>query len=172
MSFCWHIYYQIDTYFAEKVAFCLKYVAFSLFFIKARCLQKSLPEVSIVPFSTDNITNLLQTFLDVQSRRAEVIAGNIANADTPGYVAKELQFDDYLREAVRQSSLPLSKQTLLNSQMRVAEQTPTSIGFDGNTVDTGREMVDLAAAGGSFNFGAKMLQSRLRLLRTAIREGR
>ena len=126
----------------------------------------------IVPFSSDNVTNLLQTFLDVQSRRAEVTAGNIANADTVGYRAKELKFDEYLRDAAEQSSLPLSQQTELNSQMYVTEQTPTSIGLDGNTVDTGREMADLAQAGSNFNFGAKMLQSRLRLLRTAIREGR
>lgn len=124
--------------------------------------------------SADNVTNLLQTFLDVQSRRTEVIAGNIANADTPGYVAKELDFEDYLREAARQSSLPLAQQNRqgLTSQPRVVEQTPTTIGLDGNTVDAGREMADLAQAGSNFNFGAKMLQSRLRLLRTAIREGR
>lgn len=124
--------------------------------------------------AADNVTNLLQTFLDVQSRRTQVIAGNIANADTPGYVAKELHFDDFLREAAEQSALPLSKQNGqgLSSGMRVVEQTPNAIGLDGNTVDTGREMADLAQAGSDFNFGAKMLQSRLRLLRTAIREGK
>ena len=53
----------------------------------------------------DNVTNLLQKFLDVQSRRSQVIAGNIANADTPGYVAKELDFNDFLEEASRQSAL-------------------------------------------------------------------
>jgi len=59
---------------------------------------------------TDNVTNLLQTYLDVQTSRSQVIAGNIANADTPGYVAKELDFNEYLQEAARQSSLPASQQ--------------------------------------------------------------
>lgn len=126
--------------------------------------------------SPDNITNLLQTFLDVQSRKAEVIAGNIANADTPGYTAKELQFDEFLNEAIRQTDLPLSKQSAQNlslkPEMRIVEQTPTSIGLDGNTVDVGREMSELAQTGGKFSFGAKMLQTRFRLLRTAINEGR
>lgn len=123
--------------------------------------------------STDNITNLLQTFMDVQSRRAQVIAGNIANADTPGYAAKEIDFNDYLQEAARQSALPSSQQNWTNlSEPRVVEQIPTAIGLDGNTVDTGREMADLAQTGSNFSFGAKMLQSRLRLLRTAIREGK
>ncbi|MFM9904728.1 MAG: flagellar basal body rod protein FlgB [Pyrinomonadaceae bacterium] len=124
--------------------------------------------------ATDNVTDLLQKYLDVQTRKSQVIAGNIANADTPGYAAKELVFDDYLRDAARQSELPLSKQGQLGSpsQMRVIEQTPTAIGLDGNTVDAAHEMANLAEAGTSFNFGAKLLQSRLRLLRTAIREGK
>jgi len=122
----------------------------------------------------DNVTNLLQTYLDVQSRRSQVIAGNIANADTPGYVAKQLDFDQYLRDAVEQSELPASQQgqRASGNEPRVVDQASSVIGLDGNTVDTGREMAELAQAGGSFNFGAKMLQSRLRLLRTAIREGK
>lgn len=123
----------------------------------------------------DNITNLLQSFLDVQSRKAQVIAGNIANADTAGYTAKELDFKDYLSEAVRQTGLPVSEQNWENLSSitpRIVEQTSAVIGLDGNTVDTGKEMADLAQTGGSFNFGAKMLQSRLRILRTAIREGK
>lgn len=129
--------------------------------------------MALIP--TDNITNLIQTYLDVQSRRTQVIAGNIANADTPGYTAKELDFDSYLKDAARQASLPASQQsenTLPISELRVIERDSPAIGLDGNTVDTGREMAELAQAGTSFNFGAKMLQSRLRILRTAIREGR
>lgn len=123
---------------------------------------------------TDNITNLLQTYLDVQSRRSQVIAGNIANADTPGYVAKDLDFETFLKNAARQATLPASEQPpdISAEQLRVIEKDSPAIGLDGNTVDAGREMSELAQAGTSFNFGAKMLQSRLRILRTAIREGR
>lgn len=122
--------------------------------------------------ATDNVTNLLQQYLDVQSQRTQVIAGNIANADTPNYNAKEFRFEDFLRDAAQQSELPVSRQTDDLSPTQIAEQIPTVIGLDGNTVDIGKEMADLAQAGTSFNFGAKMLQSRLRTLRMAIREGR
>ena len=123
---------------------------------------------------TDNVTNLLQKFLDVQSLRSQTIAGNIANADTPGYIAKEVDFEQYLKDAAQESALPPFQQNQLRmtGQPNVVEQAKTTIGLDGNTVDTGREMADLAQAGSSFNFGAKMLQSRLKLLRTAIREGK
>jgi flagellar basal-body rod protein FlgB len=123
--------------------------------------------------ATDNITNLLQTYLDVQTKRTQVIAGHIANADTPGYVAKELDFNADLQEAARQSSLPASQQNQgASGEPRIVDQASTAIGLDGNTVDSGREMADLAQTGSSFNFGAKMLQSRLRLMRMAIREGK
>lgn len=122
----------------------------------------------------DNVTNLLQTFLDVQTRRSQVIASNIANADTPGFAAKKLEFDDYLREAARKSELPASRQIndAFSTEMRVVDQESEVLGMDGNTVDSGREMADLAQAGSSFNFGAKMLQARFRLIRAAIRDGR
>lgn len=139
-------------------------------------MQLPRTEVNVLnPISTDNITDLLQKFLDVQSRRAQTVAGNIANADTPGYKAKELKFDEYLREASQQASLPFSQRngdSLTASSLRVVEQDSAVVGMDGNTVDTGKEMADLAQIGTNFNFGAKILQSRLRLLRTAIREGR
>ncbi len=127
----------------------------------------------MTPLSSDNITNLLQTFLDVNSKRAEVTAGNIANADTPGYVAKKLEFESFLHDAARQASLPPSQQEQLPmSGLNVVDQQSDAVGMDGNTVDLGKEMAELASAGGAFSFGAKMLQSRLRLLRTAIREGK
>ena len=169
------------TFFRQKSfllsPFGLKKSIYTLIFVSARGLQSGFggEVLKMGLTATDNITNLLQTFLDVQSQRAQVVAGNIANADTPGYVAKELKFDDFLREAARQSELPESRRDELNpvlSKPQIVDQKPTAIGFDGNTVDAGREMADLAQTGTNFNFGAKMLQSRLRLLRMAIREGK
>lgn len=128
--------------------------------------------MEIIP--TDNTVDLLKTFLDVQTRRAEVTSSNIANADTPGYVAKELDFQDFLRQAARDAELSpqQTKNSLDNNSLRVVEKESGAVGLDGNTVDAGREMADLAQTGSNFNFGVKMLQSRLRLLRTAIREGK
>ena len=121
----------------------------------------------------DSVTSLLQSYLDVQTPRSQVIASNIANAHTPGYRAKELEFNEFLREAAAKSSAPPSRQTgSVGAEMRVVEQNAEVVGMDGNTVDAGREMAELAQAGSNFNFGAKMLQARFRLLRAAIREGR
>lgn len=119
----------------------------------------------------DNIANLLGKFLDVQSRRAEVVAGNLANADTPGYVAKEVRFAEFLQRAATQSSLSANEPETL-SQIEVVEQIPTTIGIDGNTVDAAKEMSTLAEAGMKYLEGTQLLEMRLRTLRLAIREGK
>ncbi|HWQ31691.1 MAG TPA: flagellar basal body rod protein FlgB [Blastocatellia bacterium] len=127
----------------------------------------------------DRITGLLTKFLDVQSRRAEVVAGNLANADTPGYEAQELDFAQYLQHAAREALTgtrsPGSPETLQNTLLdvpRIMTRTDTLPGIDGNTVDVGREMATLSDAGMHYLEGTTLLQARLRTLRAAIREGR
>jgi flagellar basal-body rod protein FlgB len=122
----------------------------------------------------DSITSLLGSFLDVQSRRAEVVAGNLANADTPGYVAKEVDFGDFLKNAASESQAPTmaGQMTGFAGAPRIIEQQPITIGLDGNTVDSAREMSTLAEAGLKYLEGTQLLQMRLRTIRTAIREGK
>jgi flagellar basal-body rod protein FlgB len=125
----------------------------------------------------DRFINLLDTFLDVQSRRAEIIAGNLANADTPGYAAKELEFADFLKRASLEVMTPLKTGTVASSASplgapNVVEQEVPGVGIDGNSVDVGRQMSQLADVGTQHLTGTQMLQSRLRTLRAAIREGR
>jgi flagellar basal-body rod protein FlgB len=122
----------------------------------------------------DNMTSLLGTFLDVQSKRAEIVAGNLANADTPGYIAKELDFDSFLKNAARESLRPANSSSApsITQTPQVVEQESLMMGVDGNTVDTAREMATLAEAGGKYMQGTQFLQMRFRTLRSAIREGK
>lgn len=121
----------------------------------------------------DRITSLLSNFLDVQSKRTELIAGNLANADTPGFASKELDFAAYLKQAAREAVTPEAAfQPALKDGPRVVESADRPAGIDGNNVDAGREMAQLSDAGIQFLAGTNMLQSRLRTLRSAIREGR
>lgn len=122
----------------------------------------------------DKITELMTTFLDVQSRRAQVISGNIANADTPDYIAKRLEFDDFLKEAARNALTRRTDDTQqgISSSPSIVERIPTTVGIDGNTVEVGKEISELTETGMQFLSGTKILQSRLRTLRTAIKEGK
>ena len=80
--------------------------------------------------------------LQVRAKNAEVIAGNIANADTPGYKAKGMDFKSALAQAATKQQSGMSRthekhfdlRTEMNSglEYRVPNQPDTG---DGNTVD-------------------------------------
>ena len=123
----------------------------------------------------DRIFSLLTLYLDAQSKRAQVVATNVANADTPGYTAKELDFAEYLKQAAYETVSPRmagGPGRLRTDSFSVVEQPGNPAGIDGNTVDVGREMATIADAGMKYLTGIQLLQSRMRTLRTAIREGR
>jgi flagellar basal-body rod protein FlgB len=48
----------------------------------------------------DNTSRLLAKVLDFRAARQNVIAGNLANAETPGYVMKELDFEKELQKVI------------------------------------------------------------------------
>ena len=85
----------------------------------------------------------------LRARRAEVLANNIANADTPGYKARDLDFEAILRgEQSAQPTLALQTTTGGHQQL-IADpslaadlifRTPTQPSVDGNTVEVQQEM--------------------------------
>tara|TARA_B110000467_G_C18243077_1_gene435817 strand:+ start:356 stop:754 length:399 start_codon:yes stop_codon:yes gene_type:complete len=80
--------------------------------------------------------------LSIRSQQAEVIASNIANADTPGYKAKGIDFKQTLAQALQKQQMGMSRTNEKhfdvrtgqnnNVQFRVPDQPDTG---DGNTVD-------------------------------------
>lgn len=59
--------------------------------------------------SLDKAFGIHQHALLVRSERAEVLASNIANADTPGYKAKDVNFADALANAQKNQTYSMSK---------------------------------------------------------------
>lgn len=90
----------------------------------------------------DKAFGLHEQGLLLRAKRAEVIAGNIANADTPGYKAKGLNFQEAMNKAAKnqQSGIVRTHENHLSSisttpndiQFRITNQPDTG---DGNTVD-------------------------------------
>lgn len=80
--------------------------------------------------------------LELRAKRAELIASNIANADTPGYKARGMDFQTALAQASSKQQTGMSRthekhmdvRMELNNgiEYRVADQPDTG---DGNTVD-------------------------------------
>jgi len=84
--------------------------------------------------------------LVLRARRANVLASNLANADTPNYKARDIDFRDALAEAQGGASgmlrthsghMPSGDASLFGAQMRY--RVPTQASLDGNTVDAQQE---------------------------------
>jgi flagellar basal-body rod protein FlgB len=110
--------------------------------------------------------------------RQAVAAGNLANLDTPGYRAKELQFSDILRTELETASLVATDARHFGTTAGASE-TPAPVEAaglaarrDGNTVQLDRELLAMTRAAGDFSAAQTVLAAKFRLVRYAINEGR
>ena len=128
------------------------------------------------PFSSDATLRFLETSLDLLSIRHSLIAGNIANVDTPGYKAVDLDFESELRVSIeRRRSLETGRQggTLRYEQVlkpRVVEVRNARPRLDGNTVNVDEEMGKLARTTSQYTQALKMMGIKLRMIKAAIRD--
>lgn len=112
----------------------------------------------------DNIGRDSGNFLTYLSRRQEVIAANIANADTPGYRTMDVAPPGIF------SSIYLEAAGQFSRQMEEASGLPSR--NDGNNVSMDREARLLSENSLKFNLTTQMLRAELKNIRSAIEEGR
>ena len=98
--------------------------------------------------------------MDVLSARQKVVASNIANADTPGYKAMDLNF-----------------QSEFQSAMSPGTPMPFQVGGlpvknDGNNVNLDREARLLSENAMRFSFASNLMRSELQVIKEAIHEGK
>jgi flagellar basal-body rod protein FlgB len=115
----------------------------------------------------------LAKVLDGTALRQRTLAENVANVDTPGYQRQDVSFNDQLKEALENTFAPES------ALRRLEEVTPQTfvaqsktLRPDGNTVDIDKEMGEMSKNTLEYETAAQLLDSKLRLLRTAITGGR
>lgn len=130
----------------------------------------------------DRTMLLLSRTLDFRSARHEVLASNIANADTPGYVGVDLVFEEALKKASLEGrggrfarTHPKHLPEGFSPSSVVGRIEPTGnpfIGMDRNSVNVEQEMVRLAENTLLYEAAIQMLTQKLRGLKEAIREGR
>lgn len=130
----------------------------------------------------DRTINILHRSLDLRTQKQQVIAGNIANADTPGYAARKLDFEADLRQAMKAPELdgrqtnakhfPLGANGLQGVQGRITTEKAGSAAADGNTVSVDEEMFDLAENQLLFEAGSQILKKKFSMLKFAASDGR
>jgi flagellar basal-body rod protein FlgB len=94
--------------------------------------------------------------LSLRSERQRLIASNIANADTPGYVAREMNFSQALRDATgagqpaaalaasRPGHIGVSGSRGGMNTSTLMYASPSQTNLDRNTVDMDRERASFA----------------------------
>ncbi|MBD8871232.1 flagellar basal body rod protein FlgB [Rhodanobacter sp. DHB23] len=117
--------------------------------------------------------------MDLWQRRAEVLANNLANADTPGYLARDIDFRKALAAAGNQAGGNLQLETTSAGQIgnapaggtALAYRVPTQPSMDGNTVDAQVEQADFAANSVHYQASLSFITAQIHMLRTAITGG-
>ncbi len=130
----------------------------------------------------DRTINILHKSLDLRTQKQQVIAGNIANAETPGYAARKLDFEADLRKAMDTPEMsgrrtnakhfPLAANGLQGVQGHITTERPATAIGDGNTVSVDDEMFDLAENQLLFEAGSQILKKKFSMLKFAASDGR
>lgn len=108
----------------------------------------------------DPLGNRIEQYLDLLSARQKVVASNIANADTPGYQTRDIDFQTEYRSLIEGGS------------PRATEVTGLANRNDGNNVSLDREARLLAENALRFSMASNLLRAQIRLVRSAITEGK
>lgn len=103
----------------------------------------------------------LSRYLDAAAQRGAVVAGNIANLDTPGYHTRDLDFRSQLAALMGN----------VQQKPRVVEVQGLTERPDGNNVNMDREGLALGQTQLQFQTGITLLKAQLRQISSAIHEG-
>ncbi len=126
------------------------------------------------------IYDVLGKSLDVLSDRQNIIASNVANANTPGYKAKELNFEQVMKSLVPSADSLHMKATSRKdlggagytagspSSFVHNQKDETVPALDGNTVDLSKEMSDMSSNAIRFQAVAGLLSKKFATLTYAV----
>ncbi len=134
--------------------------------------------MTMVPSLFNSVFTPLAQALQVRAERQQVLAGNIANVDTPGYRARDINFRAAMAAELAGTEGTLSLRRTESRQLPgmqsdglapfIAYRTNLPMGIDGNNVDLAREEARFTANALAYQADLKFLSGRIRNLRRAI----
>ena len=124
----------------------------------------------------DNLFGIHATALKLRGNRAELLAANIANADTPNYKARDIDFKRTLSMvATEKADMRVTSDKHIdssgNSKMgaEILYRIPSQPSLDGNTVDLQTERSAFLENSMMYQTSLQFLNGKIRGLMTAIR---
>lgn len=121
-----------------------------------------------VPSLFDATTGRLSYALDGLSRRQDLVATNIANNDTPGYLTHEINFEQSLMQAMSDSSGTSSGGGVPDQLPADYTRNDLRVKNDGNNVDSNLQMTEMARTVVTYQTAAQLLSGKFDLLKAAV----
>ena len=121
-----------------------------------------------------NVFQVSSSAMTAQSMRLNAVASNLANADTPGYKARDLDFAQAMSSALG-TAPPLKATHAAHLQARgdnpgeLLYRTSAQMSLDGNSVDVEREKAQFADNALRYQASLHFLGKRVQGLLTAIK---
>ncbi len=102
------------------------------------------------------IASRLEQYMDLLTTRQQLVASNVANASTPGYKTKDINFQHEYRTLLK------------GGTPTVLEVSGLKVNNDGNNVSMDRESRLLAENAIRFSLASNLLRAQIRVIRSAI----
>jgi flagellar basal-body rod protein FlgB len=122
----------------------------------------------------DQFLNGSATALSLRQKRLEILGSNIANAATPNFKARDIDFASAYKNATSGGDLATTASNHIGFAGQGLEpsslyRVPTSTSLDGNTVELNIEQVQFAENATRYEATLQFLNGRIRTLRSALR---
>jgi flagellar basal-body rod protein FlgB len=128
---------------------------------------------------------LLELSMRVRGARHEILSANIANADTPGFRPRDLDFQSVIRSAMELDDHPISREEQMDQMLAATVSMEAAVDelpggnrrhgeerFDGNSVSLDREMALFNENALSYEANLTLFSRTLAKLRYVISDGR
>lgn len=130
----------------------------------------------------DKTTNALGSSINFRQLKQNTASSNIANAETPGYKAKKVDFEQALSRAIDINGMgrmhvddpdhfAVNGNSISGVRADVYENPDVTVANDGNTVDLEREMAELAENTILYKAAIQLINKKLAGLAYAATEG-
>ena len=119
----------------------------------------------------DKTIDTLSKSLDLHLQRHSIIADNIANAETPYFKARRIDFEAELQKATENSDGAEGFEDLASITGRISEEPFSEVGQDLNSVDMDREMAAMNKNDVKYSAGTQAISKKFALLKYEIGEG-
>ena len=125
-----------------------------------------------------------QEALNLRAQRQEVLAANIANADTPAYQARDIDFASELKKVMQRgrdatsvvaltmtSTQHIPAQALTPPTAELQYRIPDQPSLDGNTVDMDRERTQFADNSLQYQMSLSALSGQIKGMMNVLQSG-